>query len=133
MSFSCGGNRYFSFDIFFFFYNFAFFLALSFFFLLKTSHGVVECLKFRYLLSGVLKYSVLAHAHVLQKLVMNVNNAKAIKIILDLIRSNAIPCQLGCFVGVRSVKHQKCQISRVPQALMLKLNWKRLTKIKLRL
>lgn len=76
---------------------------------MKTSHGMVECFKFHYLLSGDLKYSVLAHAHVLQKLVMNVNNAKAIKIILDSIRSNAIPCPSGCFVGVRN----QCQTSEM--------------------
>lgn len=121
LSFTCGGNDYFRFDFFFF-------TTLLSSLPCRSSYG-----RRHKTWSNVLKYSVLAHAHVLQKLVMNVNNAKAIKIILDLIRSNAIPCPSGCFVGVRSVKHQKCQISRVPQALMLKLNWKRLTKIKLRL
>lgn len=65
VSFTCGGNRYTEALIFLFILNFVFFLALSFFFLLKTSHGMVECSKFQYLLSGDLKYSVLAHAHVL--------------------------------------------------------------------
>lgn len=92
----------------FLFNHFIFFLALSFFYFLKMSHGVVECPKrIRYSLSSDLKRSVLAHAHVLQKPVMNVNNAKAIKIILDSLRFNAIPCPSGCFVGVRN----QCQTS----------------------
>lgn len=55
----------------------------------KTSRGVVECTEL--FLSGDLQRSVLAHAPFLQKIVMNVNNAKAIKIILVSVRSNAIP------------------------------------------
>lgn len=106
VSFTCGGTRYCSFDFFFFFFTTFCFLPCLFVLLLNED---VKCFKFHYLLSGDLKYSVLAHAHVLQKLVMNVNNAKAIKIILDSIRSNAIPCPLGCFVGVRN----QCQTSEM--------------------
>lgn len=105
----------------FLFNHFIFFLALSFYDFFKMSHGMVECPKrIRYSLSGDLKRSVLAHAHGLQKLVMNVNNAKAIKIILDSLRFNCNTLSIGMFRRcAQSVSNiRKCQVSRVPQALM---------------
>ncbi len=76
-------------------------LSLTFFYLFTTLLSSLPCRSSSYwrrhtAWSNVLKYSVLAHAHVLQKLVMNVNNAKAIKIILDLIRSNTLSIGMFC-------------------------------------